>query len=329
MSAPIFRELNVHDDDELEAFRRVRGAAIQYERPHAVPPAAAEMAAVWRADDNGWMQRARGAFVDDELVAVVAIRCSTDDNRDTAWIFVHTLPSHRRSGLATRLVQDAVAALDPARTKVMSWVRVPSDADESHPHLRFVARCGGRIVGCETAYELELPSELPEVALDDRYAVEVYHDGVPEERQAQLGLLMGLVEVDAPTGDVMWEGAAVSPERYRQMVSAQVDAGGHVLEALAIERSSDDVVGFTEIGISPDQLRPAEQEGTLVLEAHRGRGLGRALKVANLAALQERWPHVTRVTTAMGDDNVRMQRVNRELGFVPVDAQLYVQFPRS
>lgn len=329
MTEPLLRPLNFQEDDDLVAFCRVRGAANQHGRPHAIPPTVEEVAAVWRAVDNGWTQGARGAFVDGELVAVVAVRCPEDDNLDTAWIFAHTLPSHRRRGLATRLVRDAIADLEPARTKVMSWVRVPSGTDGSHPYLQFVERFGGRIEGRETTYELALPAELPAVTLDDRYVIEVHQDGSPEERQAQLGMLMGLVEVEAPTGDVVWEGAAVSPERYRQEISAQVNAGGHVLEALAIDRSSGDVVGFTQIGISPDPLRPAEQEGTLVLREHRGRGVGQALKVANLAALQERWPHLTRVSTAMDDDNASMQWVNRALGFTPVDAQLYVRFPRT
>ena len=59
----------------------------------------------------------------------------------------------------------------------------------------------------------------------------------------------------------------------------------------------------------------AYQSDTLVLKEHRGRRLGQLVKVANLRALLEQKPEVTRVATWNAETNAPMLRVNRAMGF--------------
>ena len=56
---------------------------------------------------------------------------------------------------------------------------------------------------------------------------------------------------------------------------------------------------------------------TVVVPAHRGYGLGRALKARMLFELRSAEPQLTEVQTWNAFENEPMLRVNAELGFIP------------
>jgi RimJ/RimL family protein N-acetyltransferase len=74
-------------------------------------------------------------------------------------------------------------------------------------------------------------------------------------------------------------------------------------------------VGFTDLVVRPGAPDLAVQSDTLVVREHRGHGLGLAMKLANLAALQREKPNVDRVRTWNADTNTPMLAVNRRMGF--------------
>jgi GNAT superfamily N-acetyltransferase len=57
------------------------------------------------------------------------------------------------------------------------------------------------------------------------------------------------------------------------------------------------------------------QHDTLVTREHRGHGLGFAMKVANLAALEQRFAAARCVSTWNAAENAPMIAVNDEMGF--------------
>jgi GNAT superfamily N-acetyltransferase len=67
------------------------------------------------------------------------------------------------------------------------------------------------------------------------------------------------------------------------------------------------------------------QDDTLVMPDHRGHGLGTALKVAVLRILAADHPERRIVHTWNALENTPMQRINRELGFRPVERELEMQ----
>ena len=50
------------------------------------------------------------------------------------------------------------------------------------------------------------------------------------------------------------------------------------------------------------------------MREHRGHGLGFAMKVANLVAMEERYPSVRRINTWNAEENAAMIAVNEEIG---------------
>ena len=77
------------------------------------------------------------------------------------------------------------------------------------------------------------------------------------------------------------------------------------------------LVAFTEIQIPRDSPTFAYHQDTLVLREHRGRGLGRLLKLANVVALRGAFPAVRTVRTWNAVENAHMIAVNEAMGYEP------------
>lgn len=104
-----------------------------------------------------------------------------------------------------------------------------------------------------------------------------------------------------------------------------LDQGRTVIESVALDAGGA-VTAWTCLLVAADPARAAQIEGTLVLSAHRGHGLGRAAKLASLHAALEHGAR--RVRTSSADQNVWMRAINEELGFVPVECEVVLHKQR-
>ena len=146
------------------------------------------------------------------------------------------------------------------------------------------------------------------------YTLLTFVDRWPEEDlddRCELGRRMS---TDIPTGELdadeeIWDHARVraleaslaAQNRAKVTTAARHDGSGHL-------------VGFTEVAIPLGAPESAWQHDTLVMREHRGHGLGFALKVANLLAVQAQYPAVRRISTWNAEENVPMIAVNEEIG---------------
>lgn len=88
---------------------------------------------------------------------------------------------------------------------------------------------------------------------------------------------------------------------------------------VAVARRDDaELVGYTLVFL-PRGADFAQQDDTFVMRAARGQGIGRALKWAVLRHLVDERPERALVHTWTALDNDPMQRLNRGLGFRPVE----------
>lgn len=63
--------------------------------------------------------------------------------------------------------------------------------------------------------ELDLVSaEISPVQPRDGYTVATYFNAVPDRLRAQVGVLKGLVDAEAPNGTLQWQPAPVSADEY-------------------------------------------------------------------------------------------------------------------
>lgn len=321
-----FRRLDLGDDAALAEAYAVECAATARERPGWVPLGEAARVAAWRAE-GGWTRRLVGAVEADRLVGLGIVQVAAD-TPDTCWVAVSVLPEEQRHGVGSALVRGVEAAAPTGVRRFVASAYRPTAEDLDRLVRGFAMPLGYTQATTETVVELDLGGV---VLAPDRasagYLVETFVDGVPDSLRAQVGELMGLVDAEAPHGDLGWEPTTVPPEEYAAGVDLWRAQGRTVIESVARDLRGD-VVAWTCLLVAADPARPAQVEGTVVRAAHRGRALGRAVKVASLRAAQTHG-RATRVRTSSDDANVWMRAINDGLGFVPVESEVLLQSVRT
>lgn len=293
--------------------------ATRHARPGWVPLGEAARVAAWRADD-GWQRHLVGAFEGGRLIGF-ASSATAHDTPDTSWVAVSVLPHHQRQGVGTRLVE-AAEVMSPERvSRFVASAYRPTTAEIESLAREFAQPLGYSCATTETVVELDLlGAELPALQPPDGYTVSTYLNGVPEHLRTQVGVLKGLVDAEAPHGELGWQPTPVSAQEYQDEISLWESQGRTAVESVALAGPGV-VAAWTCLVVAADPERPAQIEGTLVGAQHRGRGLGRAVKTASLLAALDHGS-AKRVRTSSDDQNVWMRAINEGLGFVPVESEI-------
>ena len=313
------RPLPLADGSALADAYAVECEATRAVRPGWVPLGETTRVASWRAD-MGWLCRMVGAFEDDHLIGF-GTSLTSRDTPDTSWINVSVLPRHQRRGIGTALARTAEEMSAARVSRLVASVYRPNAEDIEELLRRFANPLGYACATTETVVELDLAAaDLTSVQPLGAYAVSSHLDGVPEHLRTEVGVLKGLVDAEAPHGELDWQPTPVSAEEYEAEIALWQAQGRTAVESIALDHHGA-VVAWTCLVAAADPDRPAQIEGTLVRAQHRGKRLGAAIKVACLLAARDR-THTTQVRTSSDDRNVWMRAVNEQLGFVPVEAEM-------
>lgn len=151
------------------------------------------------------------------------------------------------------------------------------------------------------------------------YELETYLGQTPAElRAGRIQLRMDL-EADVPRGA---NGPSVTPWTIERLQAFEANEGriGENLTTMAVGRGGNPV-GFTRLIRPFNSPNVTFQKETIVTHAHRGHGLGRAMKAMNLIAAMELWPQIRRVNTWTAAENSHMCRINAELGFQTISVE--------
>lgn len=320
------RALDLVDAKALADAYAVECAATRQARQGWVPLGESARIAAWTAD-NGWVRHLVGAFEGGRLIGF-ASSSTAYDTPDTSWVGVSVLPQDQRRGVGTRLVR-AVEEKSPGRvSRFVASAYRPTAAEIERLGRKFAQPLGYTRATTETVVELDLvAADLAPVQPPDRYTVSTYVNGVPSHLHAQVGVLKGLVDAEAPNGELAWQPTPVSAQEYEDEISLWRTQGRTAVESIALDRHGV-VAAWTCLVVPADPERAAQIEGTLVLAQHRGLRLGRAVKVASLLAARDHGS-TTRVRTSSDDQNVWMRAINDGLGFVPVECEVLLHKRRD
>jgi GNAT superfamily N-acetyltransferase len=115
---------------------------------------------------------------------------------------------------------------------------------------------------------------------------------------------------DIPTGGEPIDAGSLEAFRARDVDRAGIPPGGF---AVAVERSTGEVVGYASIMLQPGSTTVGFHDMTAVLRPWRGRGVGHALKLATIA-----WSiraGLESLETGNEDRNAAMRALNDRLGY--------------
>lgn len=319
------RPLDLADDQAMADAYSIECAANQRVRPGWVPLSQEARILGWRADD-GWSNHLVGAWDGTTLLGFAA-GMNAADTPDTTWMFAWVSPEHQRAGIGTALVRAAEDASRPSTTRFVSSAYRLAAADLDALVRGFLGPLGYTLATTETVVELDLrTTELPEPHGVDGYRVTTHVNGVPERFRKQVGRIKGLVDAEAPNGELGWAETPVTPAEYSSEIDLWVAQGHTVFESIAVEPQGN-VAAWTCLLAAADDTRPSQVEGTFVVPTHRGQGLGQAVKLASLTRARQ-LRHVRKVRTSSDDENLWMRSINTKLGFLPVETEIVMRKER-
>ena len=238
------------------------------------------------------------------------------DPGDPAEVEISVLPEHRRRGVGRALA----AAV---REALAGHAEVVQAETYSEAGVAFALDQGMRLGNQEHRLLLPLPLDLEALrgAREPSAGVEIrtWHGACPEELVEDWARLTTQMDADVPMGDLTRPASRGEIEDLRRNEQRMDDQGWTLVRGLALHEGA--AVGYTEILVNRHDPEILTQDDTLVDRAHRGRGVGRALKLANLEnlrrvpeAAQARW-----IQTYTALDNAPMLALNRALGFREAD----------
>ena len=250
------------------------------------------------------------------------------DNTSLAFVDVAVHPDHRRRGVGSELLSEALRlAAAAGRTELISEVDEP--APDTAGRL-FALRHGWTCDLLETRRDLVLPADearLAAVEADARQAARDYElvtwrDHVPEQLVDDRAVLEERMSTDAPHGEMPVEAERWDAQRIREIEDLNVARGRTVLSAGAVRDGR--LVAFTDLHVPLASTEHARQGATLVLREHRGHRLGALVKAAVLRDLATAFPQTRLITTYNLEGNAPMVAVNAALGFQPAGQHLHV-----
>ena len=329
------RQVDVHDDASFLDFHTACRAGLLHDRPYATYWSVPEAALFFRRPNREVASSCWVAYDGERPVGGAVSQVPLLDNRDMYLLGVTTVPDARARGVGTALLdvvlEDAKAH---GRSTLIADVHYPVDAPADHPDRRFAERHGFDLANVELHRVCELPlaedllEQLARHAASHHgdYELRTFTGPVPEELLASYVHNANHLALDAPTGDLDFEAAAMTPDSYREREQLFADQGRSTYATVAVDADGQ-VVAHTVIGVPPADQDPENvyQWATLVARGHRGHRLGTAVKVANLRAVQRELPDRLRVHTSNAEANGPMVAINELLGFGVVEVNAEFQ----
>ncbi|MDH6544429.1 GNAT family N-acetyltransferase [Streptomyces sp. SPB4] len=230
-------------------------------------------------------------------------------NTHTAFLEELTVrPDARRRGVGTALWQRIREELrEQGRTSVATVV------DTKGPGQAFAESLGFENVLPIGWYVQEVPQTAPEVPDTPGYELLTWPGLVPDAWARATAVAHAAME-DAPSGDSDEQFQTWTPERVRAAQQLVLDRGGEITVVAAVTPAGE-VAAYTVLVLPDPQGPRALQYDTVVVPAHRGHGLGRAVKLRMLGEAAARHPGLRRIGTTVADENAPMRAVNEALGY--------------
>jgi mycothiol synthase len=287
-------------------------------------PSLAEAPALWLATQQRanakrvtWVVRAEGG---NEMAGVAALSLPLADNQHLGFVELRVAPPYRRQHVGSSLI-DAVAtranAEDRRVLSAFSWDLVAA----GEPFARSVGGENKQVIRRSDLDLLALDRDLVARWLDvpedvrDAYELWLVVGAYPTDQYAAIAEVEVVMNT-MPHDDLDLEDAVIDADWVAQREQQDAESPGERWTIFARERSTQRLVGYTQVFLYPDWPGHVDQGNTGVHPDHRGHGLGRWLKAAMIDRIFGEKPESFRIRTNNAFSNAPMVAINDELGFV-------------
>jgi len=188
------------------------------------------------------------------------------------------------------------------------------------PSAAFYEAAGFRLVYTEMRSLLDLSTidwaRLEEMAHSTGagYRIDFHPTDLPDEILPAYAEAKQFRQVD-PAGDLELRPSSYDVERLRASLTCLTARGQRPYIVVAVHERSGAVAGLTELVVPAQHPSRADQYDTIIVPAHNGYGLARAIKARMLCELRAAEPQLRDVQTWHAPENEQLQQVNEELGF--------------
>ncbi|MDH6135511.1 mycothiol synthase [Kitasatospora sp. MAA4] len=265
--------------------------------------------------------------LDGRLAGSVRVALPEEANSGIVNVEVHVHPELRRRGVGTELLRSAMPAiLDARRDTVLGLGMKPDSAG-----ARWVDGLGFEVTHSTVMQVLLIartPAQLWDVPAPAGYRLECWTGATPERLIDSYAAARQAIQ-DAPLGGTSYRATVWTPAQVRATDRELADAGAEQRVAIAVDEATDRVVGVHVIHNYPHRRESGFIYDTSVLAAHRGHGLGRAMKAAMMRWLADERPDLERILTTTATTNTHMIGINHALGYHSARTMNWVETPTA
>lgn len=310
------------DGRDPEVFRRFYRVKFDVRREELEFPAGmgADEARVFMAREHADVRANGLGLVDgDDWLGIAWLDWWLVGDTNTVDVELAVAPQYRRRGVATRLLDEAIARAKADGRTVVSGMNMAGDPVTGESPGTAFARARGFVKKhAELHQVVELPlTDLVDQAVDG-YEIVQWREHTPDEYLDQFVEMQTGMSADVPTGERASEAVQYTRELVRDMEERRVAQGRFTYTTAAIHTATGELAAYTQMGGTPETPERLNQYDTYVRRSHRGKRLGIAVKTPNLRALQAGVPGKAVLHTWNAPENAPMIAVNEKLGFRPV-----------
>jgi GNAT superfamily N-acetyltransferase len=303
------------DEAGLKEYVELKLAAFRADQPHDPEPTHESLVGFlftplpYYGTCEYWAARQDG-----RMVGLLTVGFHSDENSHLVVAEVVLHPDVRGRGIETSLL---TAALPTVRDRGRSIVTFQGVTEGSSVDS-WARGLGFAVVHRDLLQRLDLVTTDParwQVPAPAGYRAQRWIGSTPEE------LIDSYAAVRTAIGDqpqqewsVQWP--AWTAQRVRDDEKQLREHGDELLVVGAVDESTNQVAGVTEITLYPHRPERAIQGYTAVLPEHRGHGLGLFAKAHMMRWLRQERPHVVEAMASNADDNTYMLNINKRLGYL-------------